>query len=494
MMNKTLRRRSMLVQRGMPSLLMLLLLLPTTVSLAAPRPPNIVIIFTDDQGYADVGVFGAKDFSTPNLDRMAREGIRFTDFHVAQAVCSASRAALLTGCYPNRIGIHGALDHRAKHGISADEVTIAELLKARGYRTALFGKWHLGHHPQFLPTRHGFDEYFGLPYSNDMWPNHPEAKPGTYPALPLIEGDKSKGERVVQLMPDQTRLTGWYTERAVKFIERNKARPFFLYVPHTMPHVPLHASDRFKGKSKGGLYGDVIQEIDWSVGEILTAIKKHELDRDTLVIFTSDNGPWLSYGGHAGSAGRLREGKQTIWEGGTRVPFIARWPGKIPAGRVNREPAMTIDLLPTIAKLAGAELPKHKIDGLDIWPLLAGRTGATSPHEAFFFYYNSNELQAVRSGKWKLTLPHTSRAFAGQQGRNDGLPVKYQTVKVGRELYDLENDVGETTNVADKHPRVVERLEALAERAREDMGDRLTERAGRGVRAPGRLTEANGAR
>ncbi|MDQ3252375.1 MAG: sulfatase [Acidobacteriota bacterium] len=473
---------------------MLLLLLPTTVSPTAARPPNIVIIFTDDQGYADVGVFGAKDFSTPNLDRMARGGIRFTDFHVAQAVCSASRAALLTGCYPNRIGIHGALDHRAKHGISADEVTIAELLKARGYRTALFGKWHLGHHPQFLPTRHGFDEYFGLPYSNDMWPNHPEAKPGTYPALPLIEGDKSKGERVVQLMPDQTRLTEWYTERAVKFIERNKARPFFLYVPHTMPHVPLHASDRFKGKSKGGLYGDVIQEIDWSVGEILTAIKKHGLDRDTLVIFTSDNGPWLSYGGHAGSAGRLREGKQTIWEGGTRVPFIARWPGRIPAGRVNREPAMTIDLLPTIAKLAGAELPKHKIDGLDIWPLLAGRTGATSPHEAFFFYYNSNELQAVRSGKWKLTLPHTSRSFAGQQGRNDGLPVKYQTVKVGRELYDLENDVGETTNVADKHPRVVERLEALAERAREDMGDRLTERAGRGVRAPGRLTEANGAR
>ena len=483
-MNRTSRLQSLLVQIGISLLLAVLLLPQASVNPANARLPNIVIIFTDDQGYADVGVFGAKDFKTPNLDRMAKEGIRFTDFHAAQAVCSASRAALLTGCYPNRIGIHGALDHRARHGISADEVTIAELLKTRGYATAIFGKWHLGHHPQFLPTRHGFDEYFGLPYSNDMWAKHPEAKPGTYPELPLIEGEK-----VIQLMPDQSQLTMWYTERAVKFIEKNRSRPFFLYVPHTMPHVPLYVSNRFRGKSKQGLYGDVIQEIDWSVGEILTSIKKQGRDRDTLVIFTSDNGPWLSYGKHAGSARPLREGKGTIWEGGTRVPFIARWPGRIPAGRASREPAMTIDLLPTIASLVGVELPKHKIDGLDIWPLLAGQPKATSPHEAFFFYYNVNELQAVRSGRWKLILPHTYRTLAGQQGRDDGLPVKYQMVKAGLELYDVQSDVSETTNVADKYPDVVRRLEALAEQAREDLGDRLTGRSGKNVREPGRLAQ-----
>jgi arylsulfatase len=467
-------------------LLALSLLFPFPAALPEDRLPNIVIIFTDDQGYADVGVFGARAFKTPSLDRMAREGIRLTDFHVAQAVCSASRAALLTGCYPNRIGIHGALDHRARHGLHANEVTIAELLKTRGYATAAYGKWHLGHHPPFLPTRHGFDDYFGLPYSNDMWPRHPEAKPGAYPDLPLIEGEK-----VVQLMPDQTQLIRWYTERAVKFIERNQDRPFFLYLPHSMPHVPLHVSDRFKGTSRQGLYGDVIQEIDWSVGEVLGALKKHKLDHNTLVIFASDNGPWLSYGNHAGSARPLREGKGTSWEGGTRVPFIARWPGKIPAGRVCREPAMTIDLLPTMARLVGAELPPHRIDGLDIWPLLSGKPGAANPHEAYFFYYNVNELQAVRSGRWKLILPHTYRTLAGQPGGLDSKPAKYQQASAGLELYDLQNDVSEATNVADKHPEVVERLERLAEQAREDLGDALTKRVGKNVREPGRLAESN---
>ena len=259
---------------------------PSSAS-AAQRLPNIVIIFIDDMGYADVGAFGAK-YKTPNIDRMAKEGIRFTDFHVSQPVCSASRASLLTGCYANRIGINGALMPTAKHGISDNEVTMAQMLKTKGYATAIYGKWHLGHHPQFLPTRHGFDEYFGLPYSNDMWPNNPAAKAGAYPPLPLIENEK-----VVQLMPDQSQLTKWYTEHAVSFIERNKAKPFFLYVPHTMVHVPLFVSDRFKGSSKMGLYGDVVQELDWSVGEILGSIKKQGLDKDTLVIFTSDNGPWL---------------------------------------------------------------------------------------------------------------------------------------------------------------------------------------------------------
>ncbi|MBS1810675.1 MAG: sulfatase [Acidobacteria bacterium] len=451
---------------------------------AAQRLPNVVIIFIDDMGYADIGPFGAKGYKTPNLDRMAKEGIRFTSFYAAQGVCSASRAALLTGTYSNRIGIHGALDHRAKHGISDNEVTIAQMLKTKGYATAIYGKWHLGHHPQFLPTRHGFDEYLGLPYSNDMWPNHPEAKPGTYPPLPLFENDK-----VVQVMPDQSQLTRAYTERAVSFIERNKDKPFFLYVPHTMVHVPLFVGEKFKGSAKTGLYGDVVQEVDWSVGEILKTIKKQGLDKDTLVIFTSDNGPWLSYGEHAGSSGPLREGKGTAWEGGVRVPFIARWPGKIPAGRTTREPAMTIDLLPTIGRLANAELPKHKIDGLDIWPLLQGEAKAKNPHDAYFFYYNTNELQAVRSGKWKLIFPHTYRTLGNQPKAKDGIPAKYTNVKSGLELYDLESDMGEKTNVADKHPDVVKRLEALAEQAREDMGDSLTKRVGKGVREPGRLVE-----
>src|ERR1051325_5560012 len=352
---------------------------------AANRLPNIVIIFTDDQGYADVGVFGAKGFQTPNLDRLAKEGCKFTNFHVAQPVCSASRTALLTGCYPNRLGIHGALGPLAKHGINDNEMTLAELLKQKGYATGMAGKWHLGRPTQFLPVHHGFDEYFGLPYSNDMWPRHPEAKKGTYPPLPLIEGDQ-----VLKLgldHQDQQQLTTQYTERAVKFIERNHDRPFFFYLAHSMPHVPLHVSDKFKGKSKQGLYGDVIMEIDWSAGEVMKALKKHKVEDTTWVIFTSDNGPWLSYGNHAGSAGPLREGKGTCWEGGTREPCIMRWPGKIPKGATNDRMLMTIDLFPTIAKLVGAELPKHRIDGLDVWPLLAGEKGAKNPHDAYFSYY-----------------------------------------------------------------------------------------------------------
>jgi arylsulfatase A len=260
----------------------------------------------------------------------------------------------LTGCYPNRIGLLGAPDHGARHGIHADEVTLAELLKPLGYATAMFGKWHLGHHPEFLPTRHGFDEYFGLPYSNDMWPNHPE-RPGAYPPLPLIEGEK-----VVELNPDQTMLTTWYTERAVRFIEKNKDRPFFLYVPHSMPHVPLFVSKKFKGKSKQGLYGDVIMEIDWSAGEILSTIQRLGLDERTLVIFTSDNGPWLSYGDHAGSVASPARRKRHNVGGRRSRPCIMRSPGrKSPPGRSAIEPAMTIDILPTIARLVGAELPPH---------------------------------------------------------------------------------------------------------------------------------------
>lgn len=468
------------------ALVILLLGLPFTWAAPPPPTPNIVIIFCDDLGYADVGVFGARGYATPHVDRLAAEGIRFTRFYAAQAVCSASRAALLTGCYPNRIGIAGALGPNAPIGINAREVTLGELVKSRGYATAIFGKWHLGDHREFLPTHHGFDEYLGLPYSNDMWPNHPEAKAGTYPPLPLIEGDQVK-----ELMPDQTQLTTRYTERAVRFIERSKDRPFLLYLAHSMPHVPLFVSDQHQGKTAQGLYGDVIVEIDWSVGQIMQALKRHNLDERTLVIFTSDNGPWLSYGNHAGSAGPLREGKGTAWEGGVRVPFIARWPGHIPTGAVCREPAMTLDLFPTIARLTGAALPAHPIDGLDLGPLLFGQAGARSPHEALLFYYANNQLQAVSSGPWKLVFPHTYRTLTGQPPGRDGLPTRYVQRKLEQaELYNLEVDLGETRDVASVHSEVVKRLELIAEQARADLGDTLTGRTGTGVREPGRITSA----
>jgi arylsulfatase A-like enzyme len=441
------------------------------------RQPNVVMIYADDLGYSDLGCYGAKGWATPHLDRMAKEGVRFTDFYVAQAVCSASRAALLTGCYPNRIGILGALGPTSKVGISAKETTLGGLLKSRGYATAIYGKWHLGYQEKFLPTRHGFDEYFGLPYSNDMWPKHPSVK---FPALPLIEGEKT-----IATNPDQTKLTTWYTERAVGFIERNKDKPFFLYVPHNMPHVPLFVSDKYKGKSKQGLYGDVIMELDWSVGQILAALKKHDLDGNTLVMFASDNGPWLSYGTHAGTAAGLREGKATTFEGGVRVPFIARWPGHIPAGTVCKQPAMTIDVFPTLARLAGVKLPGHAIDGRDLWPLLSGKA-KEAPHEALFFYWGRN-LEAVRAGKWKLHFPHEYRTLAGKADGREGKPANYSQAKIPLALFDLESDPGEKNNVAEKHPDVVKKLEGLAEKARKELGDEATKKTGSGVREPGKI-------
>ncbi len=462
-----------------------------TESARAGRLPNLVIIFTDDQGYADVGVFGAEGFETPNLDRMAEEGRRFTNFHVAQPVCSASRAALLTGCYPNRIGIHGALGPNAMHGISDQETTLAQLVKARGYATGMVGKWHLGHHTQFLPLRHGFDEYFGLPYSNDMWPYHPTAKPGTYPPLPLIEGERVVNGNVTH--QDQEQLTRWYTEHAVRFIENHKKEPFFLYIAHSMPHVPLHVSEKFRGKSRQGLYGDVIMEIDWSVGEVLKTLREQGVERETLVIFASDNGPWLSYGNHAGSARPLREGKGTCWEGGTRTPCIMRWPGRIPMGTTCGDMLMTIDILPTIARLTGARLPRHKIDGLDVWPLIAGSKGARNPHQAYFFYYEVNQLQAVVTGdgRWNLQLPHTYSTLGGRAPGRDGRPAPYQQVKLARpELYDLASDIREVTDVATEHPELVKRLEGFADEIRADLGDSLTGKEGAGTRPPGRLGQA----
>jgi arylsulfatase A-like enzyme len=456
-----------MILRILTAALILTPLAPVSAAERAGRP-NFVFIYADDAGYGDLGCYGGK-CETPNLDRMAKEGVRFTDFYVAQGVCSASRTALLTGCYPNRLGILAALNPTSKIGISDKERTIAQVLKPRGYAAAIYGKWHLGHHEPFLPTRHGFDDYFGIPYSNDMNPH------------PLLEGEK-----IVVEKPDMTKLTTLYTERAVKFIEKYKDQPFFLYVPHTMPHVPLGVSDKFAGKSKLGTYGDVIMEIDWSVGEILAALKKHGLDDHTLVMFSSDNGPWLSYGNHAGSAGGLREGKLTTWEGGVREPFIARWPGKIPAGTVCHEPAMTIDILPTLAGLAGAALPELPIDGKDIWPLLHGKSHAESPHEAFYFYWG-RELQAIRSGKWKLHFPHEYRTLAGKPGGQDGKPAQYEQTKTPLVLYDLQADSGEKDDVAAKNPDVVERLTKLADKAREDLGDTATKKVGKGVREPGKV-------
>jgi arylsulfatase A len=453
-------------------------LISWVTTFAAERPPNVVVMFADDLGYADLGCYGGRDVSTPHLDRMATEGVRFTDFYVAQAVCSASRTALLTGCYPQRLGIEGALMPDSRHGLAAAETTLAEVLRDRGYATAIFGKWHLGHWPQFLPTQHGFDEYFGLPYSNDMWPQHPTAK---FPELPLVEGD-----RVIALNPDQTQLTTWYTQRAIQFMEAHREQPFFLYVPQAMPHVPLFVSDKFAGRSPRGLYGDVIAEIDWSMGQILATLQRLKLDEQTLVIFTSDNGPWLSYGDHAGSAGPLREGKGTAWDGGVRVPCLARWPGKIAAGSVCSQPAMTIDLLPTVAGLAQAKLGPLPIDGRNIWPLLAGEAAASNGlNERPLLFYWGRELHAIRQGPWKLHFPHSYRAL--ERGGSGGTPGPYQNQKTPLALYDLSRDLGETTSVAEQHPEVVAELSRLAEAARVDLGDALLQRPGRGVRKADRL-------
>ena len=475
----------------MRTLLVLLTLAFALNTQAQKRPPNIVVIFIDDMGYADIGPFGAKGYATPHLDRMAKEGRKFTDFYVTQAVCSASRAGLLTGCYNVRVGILGALGPKAKHGINSIEITLAEVCKQKGYATACYGKWHLGHHKKFLPMQHGFDDYFGLPYSNDMWPYHPgvlhlpmEQRLKKWAHLPLIDGNSIINPKMTG--KDQEQLTTQYTERAVQFIEKNKDKPFFVYLPHSMVHVPLYVSAKFKGKSKAGLFGDVMMEVDWSVGRILDTLRKHKLDQNTLVIFTSDNGPWLSYGDHAGSTGPLREGKGTMFDGGCRESTLMWWPGKIPAGSVCREPAMTIDLLPTIAQLIGAKLPEHKIDGKNIWTLMKNskRAVSKSPQEAYYFYYGK-QLQAVRMGKWKLHFPHSYRTMAGKPGGSGGIPTRYSQAKIELSLFNMEKDMGETTDVKDKYPEIVKKLQALGEKMRAELGD--SRRQGKGMRQPGRL-------
>lgn len=468
---------------------LLVCLLALWTRAASAAPPNIVLIFIDDQGYNDLSSYGAVGFKTPNIDRIAAEGVRFTSFYASQAVCSASRAALLTGCYSNRVGILGALGPHSKIAINPDETLIPEMLRPMGYATGIFGKWHLGDEEPNLPLQHGFDEYLGLPYSNDMWPIDYDGKPlpadhwkaKAYPSLPLIDGNETV--EIIDTLAEQDTLTTRYTERAVAFIEKNADRPFFLYLPHSMVHVPLGVSEKFRGSSEQGLYGDATQEVDWSVGQVLGTLDRLGLAENTLVIYTSDNGPWMNYGNYAGSAFPLREGKGTMFEGGCRVPCVMRWPGRIPAGVEIDRIAGTIDVLPTLAAVAGAELPSLAIDGVNILPLMSGEEGA-EPRDEFWFYYG-RQLQAVRKGKWKLHLPHGYRSYEGVRPGNDGYPGPYEKGRIGYALFDMAKDPGELRDVADLHPEIVEELKELAERARAELGD--GERRGSGQREAARV-------
>jgi arylsulfatase len=457
--------------------------------------PNFILIFMDDLGYGDIMPFGSINYETPHINKLAQEGMLFTNFYSVQAVCSASRAALLTGCYSNRIGISGALMPYSTIGLNQNEITIAELLKEKGYATSIFGKWHLGFQEKFLPLNHGFDTFLGLPYSNDMWPvdfdgnqitDTSNWKKKSYPQLPLIKDFKKIDE--IRTLEDQAKLTTLYTEKSVEFINNNKNNPFFLYIPHSMPHVPIAVSNKFRGKSSQGLYGDLMMEIDWSVGEIVKTLKENNLEENTLVIFTSDNGPWLNFGNHAGSTGGLREGKGTSFEGGQRVPTIMKWPKVISAGSISNKIAATIDVLPTIANIVSSNLPKHKIDGVDISPILEGRIDS-NPRDHLYYYYGKNNLEAVRKDNWKLVFPHESRSYKNVLPKNDGHPGPYSKFTTEYALYNLRRDPGEEYNVKELYPEIVKELENLAEIARNDLGDNLNKRIGNNIREPGRIDD-----
>ncbi len=441
---------------------------PRWAGAADEKPkPNFVVIFADDQGYGDLGCYGATKIKTPNIDRMAAEGMKFTDFYVSTPVCTPSRSSLMTGCYPRRIGLEKhVLFPNSTIGLNPDEITVAELLKARGYATICIGKWHLGYQRKFLPTHQGFDSFFGIPFSNDMsLPANmtfaKDVKLGEGMTVESLKGGGKAGntvplmrdDEVVEYPADQAALTERYTEEACKFIAANKDKPFFLYLPHTMPHYPLHVSEKFKGKSQAGLFGDVIECLDWSTGQILQALKDSGVDGRTLVIYTSDNGP------AAGSAGPLRGKKGLTWEGGVREPCVMRWPGKVPAGSICKELATIMDVMPTLAKLAGTNAPTDRIiDGKDIWPLISGQAGAKTPHEAFFYHSAMGKLAAVRSGKWKLHIAPPE--YIPKKNARNAPP----TPPPALQLYDLEADIGEKNNVAAEHPDVLKRLTELLEK------------------------------
>lgn len=442
---------------------------------APPRPPNFIIILCDNLGYGDVGCFGSTLHRTPHIDRMAAQGTRFTSFYATSGVCTPSRASLMTGCYPRRVNMH--VDERggavlrpvARKGLHPDEITIAEALKPRGYATACIGKWHLGDQPPFLPTRQGFDQYFGIPYSDDMTPRPNQ----TWPPLPLM-----RNQRVVEAPADRDTLTKRYTQESIAFINANRQRPFFLYLSHAMPGSTQRpfASKDFQGRSKNGPYGDAVEEIDWSTGQILAALKDAGLDENTLVIWTSDNGAPRRNPPQGGNK-PLGGWGYTTMEGGMRVPCVVRWPGRVPAGRTRDELATTMDLLPTFAALAGAKLDENRtIDGHDIRPLLLGEDGAASPYEAFF-YYHKEQLHAVRAGQWKLHLPLDAKQINLRGDRLESEAL----------LYNLDEDIGETTNVAAKHPGIIAKLTAFAERARAELGD--ADQPGRGQRPAGAVDD-----
>jgi len=470
---------------------------PSTPSM--PSTPNLVVIYCDDMGWGDAPGFAVAGFEPPaytrempNLARLAREGAAFRHYYSAQPVCSASRAALLTGCYPNRIGIHGALFPDAKTGIAAEERTLAELLRASGYATGIFGKWHLGAQEEFNPTRHGFDEFYGIPYSNDMWP----ARIGRqHPELPLYDG--LRVAELVRTMEDQGALTAKLTRRATAFIRARAAErwPFFAYIPHPQPHAPIAAGAGFTPASREALYASVMREIDWSVGEILAALDDAGVARETIVLFTSDNGPWLSFGSDAGSSGGLREGKGTTFEGGVREPCLLRWPGVVPAGAVSDVPWMSIDLLATVAAVVGAPPPAadRPIDGRDARAVWSCAPGAKPTQDAFYFYYHANHLEGVRMGRWKLSLPRKSRTLDGRPGGTGGGEAAYIERAVPLALFDLERDPAESQDVKDAHPEVLAELMRHVERARADLGDALVGREGAGRRACGRSGSGHGA-
>lgn len=404
------------------------------------QKPNFVIIFTDDQGYADLGCYGAEKFSTPHMDKMAEEGIRFTDFYVPATVCSPSRAALLTGMYPKRVGRHkGVLFPFSDTGLNLEEITIAELLKPMGYQTACIGKWHLGHLPQYMPTKQGFDYYCGIPYSNDM-DRYYEKHNFQAPPIPVYRNDS-----LIQSGVNQDSLTIWWTNEATNFIEQNKDKPFFLYLAHSMPHTPWHVSDRYRGTSELGMYGDIIQELDWSVGEVLKTLKENGLDEKTMIIFTSDNGPanWIKKGG---SCQPLRGRKASTWEGGQRVPCIIRWKNKIPEGKTYTQLISSLDFLPTMISFAGGTLPENRVyDGFDISELLLAPESTNTPYEYFYYYSRDGDPEAIRSGDWKL---HIAKSVGWDKNAGE-FPVS---------LYNLKMDIGEQNNIADENPDIVEKL------------------------------------
>ena len=443
--------------------------------------PNVILILTDDLGYEDLASYGSKFIKTPNLDKLAGQGAKLTSYYATQAVCSASRASILTGCYPNRIGISGALGPNSKIGINSDELLISEMLKDNGYKTAMYGKWHLGDNKKFFPTRHGFDQFYGILYSNDMWPFHPE-RPGGYPDLLLY-----KNEEPIKVLTDQSDLTKNLTEKSIEFIKKNKDDPFFLYLPHPQPHVPLFASKEFNGRSKKGLYADVIEEIDHSVGQIIETLEQNGLENNTILIFTSDNGPWLSYGGHAGKTGIYREGKGTTWEGGQRVPCIVWYPKNIKENTIVSIPIMGIDWLPTISNLTNSEMPKNKIDGKNVWGILTEND--TQPvHDALFFYYNKNSLHSVRYGDWKMYYPHRYRTLNGKATTNDGVPVKYDYVDLkSPELYNLKSDPSENLDVYNNFPEIVAKINSLSDLKRAELGDDLKGIVGKENRPAGTI-------